>query len=650
MIMGKIEVISIFAIFLAVLLSFSMLKLVSAEQPSGHACYDESGFNVYIKALPGCNNIDCSICETRTGSPCTGTPAPTYYDCGYSQWDCNRLDTNNIDPDTDYQCKTSGEYVEVYMGKSSMTTLVPVENIKGYYVTYPDACIQGARFFERWDTDFKKCVEIVDGEEIYHGFLIGTECSSDTDIVSVSSTEFGQTAVKTQRCSGWCPPPHVFTCSPPGIPVTILGCQEDGEACYKGWNDVNKNGASEETAGYCDDGECKNLNFWIESVAPIQVLEGFDWIENKPGMIRVKANFDNKFKPVEEFPDEKEDVKIKLILWKLDENGPYFPITWTKIWEKPPKTEDIKRVYSDEDIKKGKNTINFFDIKISEPGSYRFEAIIDPDNNTIESKEIDNTKSSMLFRVREVDMPWSTSDKLRIVYVPIAIGRWKVEVNPEEYRKTVLKSQEFIRATYPLDPEKIGMYDAPVQVPSNLMSDPPSDPVMREIYFNAMLWRLSWWAWGEWLLTGETTRFVGVVPAGTLEGSGQSTQDWYHKIIFLGAGGVLIESGTESVAAHEIGHTFGLGEPEEYNSNPRFGNVVQQDGWWVIKGAEGARINLDKDRSANDLDEHLYDIINGLRMELDDRYPRYFCFMGDSLGVWVDREDYQKLIDKFIGE
>ena len=148
---GRVEVISIFAIFLAVLLSFSMLDLVSASL-SYSSCGDGQGVWVYLNPdISGCD-VDCSTCGEKTTIPCSGSPVRSYNECSTSSWNCGKLKVGTN------SCVGASEdkFLDLPAGSSS-TFLTPLIN-EGYYYTY-GSC-NDATYVSAWDSNFRKCVEI----------------------------------------------------------------------------------------------------------------------------------------------------------------------------------------------------------------------------------------------------------------------------------------------------------------------------------------------------------------------------------------------------------------------------------------------------------------------------------------------------------
>lgn len=653
-------------IFIILLIIFILPYLVSSSQPSYTSCNNSQGIIVYPNANisgDGCNNINCM--DESEGGTCSIDSWYCYgqwYNytmCDFSAWGCGILtpgDSLCIEP-------SGTRYIE--LPKSPNGNIFTFLTNKGYFYDYNVANCEYDYYRSRWDVNFRKCVEIVnDGtaKAVYHGFLIGDECSEDDETVSISY-ETNKWAEKKYCGTGSCeyPPVGKFTfCNSnnDGQPITVSGCPVKGATCYKGWNDANENGDSEETKGYCDKGECKNLNFWIDYVTPIQVLEGFDWVKNKPGMVRAKAGFSDALNP-----DKKEEnVKVKLYLWKEE----------TGVWVKKEEWQESGTILKNatlRQIKKGEDSINLFDMTISEPGTYKFEAIIDPSESVLESNEGDNTKNSSEFNIRtQIDDDF----KVQIILVYSVEGPDVYGIGSEiKAVGLARRSFEFMVRVAPFDPTKTRILPFEklyqlysIHVNSEKLDNKDSSytaslrrKIAKELNKIAKDWDID-------LVFGMIMDERIMWDGSTYARGFRVKSFWrdYNNVI-------LINRNTHSgVAVHEYGHILGLytGGNEEYDQFPNHGKLASP-GWSLDQGIGigqkdpkeefGRRINIWTTIPSGgfsgyvDFPEHLpYDDPVKKNPENYFRPPigRFYNIMGNPEYpyIWVEYDTYSHFLNK----
>lgn len=260
------------------------------------------------------------------------------------------------------------------------------------------------------------------------------------------------------------------------------------------------------------------------------------------------------------------------------------------------------------------NRIEFYPASPATTGDQIITAEIHPEYEFEEPDETNNEKS--------VKITVKETNGLYIVYFPVdgvdpdgpagpepgVPGRGYGELNMSYYSSTVIRSGKFISAVYPVAegnftnlPEYKKYYGWPVTLFIQGMR--------RDV--NLI------WKWAE-LSTGTLAdRSVGVVPNNYFNYHGRGDLDG---VTFPGTPGALVEVDTGTMAAHEIGHTFGLRQTwdvedpnEEYQTNPPKGNAA--NGFWVSRKKE---------------------ISDGI------------CFMGKpGARPWICDEDYIDLFQEF---
>ena len=243
-------------------------------------------------------------------------------------------------------------------------------------------------------------------------------------------------------------------------------------------------------------------------------------------------------------------------------------------------------------------------------GDQDIVVMVDPDNKIQEINEENNQniKGTTL----------KDTNNLHLAYFPV--NRPKTyfgygPINLTEYSNTINRSGKFIGATYPVAEGEF----------TNQKRDDKfyGNPVP---FLGMIDDAINLWLWGE-LLTGTSAdRVVGIVPDDYF--SYHLVGEDNRGVAYAAVPGVLVEVADWTVAAHEIGHTYGLhirwpiGSGEEYRTNPP-GNPA--NGFWVNEYRK---------------------ISNGI------------CFMGysgpkqsfefyDGRPIWVGDNDYIDLFKKF---
>ena len=185
----------------------------------------------------------------------------------------------------------------------------------------------------------------------------------------------------------------------------------------------------------------------------------------------------------------------------------------------------------------------------STPGPGILTVTVDASNSVAETDETDN-------RI-ELRVDVKPTRALSIAYVPVT----RNILGPlYEFETTVDKSNEFIAATYPVAAVNSGRQDATYEADA-LPVIGLHDDILKV---------------GVWGCLAGFEKAIGVVP---------STYFPYHAkkkvngVSFCNFSGGLVEEGYWTVAAHELGHMFGLRcDPEEYESDPP---GILSNGFWV---------------------------------------------------------------------
>ncbi|MEM2507628.1 MAG: CARDB domain-containing protein, partial [Nitrososphaeria archaeon] len=267
-------------------------------------------------------------------------------------------------------------------------------------------------------------------------------------------------------------------------------------------------------------------------------------------------------------------------------------------------------------------------IIIKKPGTCTISVEIDPHNTVAETNETNN-----VFPILNIDV--KDTKRLRILYVPASV---EDETPPSYYdvQKTASKSSDFILATYPIADDEFCF---------DIRPEPYKEKwrINAIITLNRMTYVLSSMA----KISG-FDRAVGILPENWFSDHGLSAygyafgNPWDRKA----RPGVLAENKFWTVAAHEIGHSYGLWFKfdflnrkwiEEYDF---YGLGRLSSGYWVNKRTPIPRENEGK----------------------------AYCFMGSRNGLfekesysinwpegkpdarWIDNDCYDQLLTAFTSE
>ena len=357
------------------------------------------------------------------------------------------------------------------------------------------------------------------------------------------------------------------------------------------------------------------------SMKVIQVLEDMEdyLLAGKPTLVRVSIG---RFKP----RDDSNNIPGKVRL-QINSGADYQQIGEPiAALLNPLLILDENEKFAEK--KKGSNTVNFFlsgDANLNLAQAYGVRAIVETDD-----PEVSVRAESYNFAEK-----WVTTHLpgrlMRVEYIALNHGAWG-HMDPTElsdYYETAEENSSFVEAVYPVSDINYSSVIAGSQVLTSA-----------GIKFQVALWQLHMRA----LVSRRIDKVVGIVPPKYLGGaSGISIRNW---------DGVLIDANpknTEAPAAHELMHSYGYYAPEEeeYVRYKPFGRLAS-DGWWVAKGAEGARINFNRDRhNSSDFvkTEFFY---NGVRSFSAFSGEHYFSFMSwANHPSWARADDYRTLFTRF---
>jgi hypothetical protein len=345
------------------------------------------------------------------------------------------------------------------------------------------------------------------------------------------------------------------------------------------------------------------IDLQIDSVKPVQVLEDEDLVVGKSTAIKavirklgaqplsgisVSANYNGQTTYIF-YVDEPNNSDVYGFL-KQNNNGHMLSFATNEI---------TKTVYLVGD-----------ELTPDELLSYSVEVEVDPLVGFDEVSESNNHKTATAFAI---DMSWGIFSNLELAFFPLDWPSFDAEV----YSTYVTRSSDFLQGVYPVAEERYKMYQ---------WNDVRSTASYKDKY--GKIGHVSLMFWVRWnhlklkLANPTIDRFVAVVPWGWFD------QVYNHPglagITFAFTGLSIAEVrwsedlSTYNIAAHEVGHDYGLwiSGLEEYNlADPGYPAPA---GFWVSR-----------------------------RMPVDIN-PIYFCFMSaredpQDYGFWVDRSDYHKL-------
>ncbi|MBP9502151.1 MAG: hypothetical protein KBF17_08330 [Candidatus Promineofilum sp.] len=349
----------------------------------------------------------------------------------------------------------------------------------------------------------------------------------------------------------------------------------------------------------------------IDSIEPIQVLEGQDLVKNKDTAVKVV---------VRKTGAATSAVNVKV---KIDANGHSFD----RFYVYEPDNLDSRFSLKDDDLtfslKFGPadetKIIYFFSDQLKPTGSsFMATATVDPQNQIAESNETNNVRSMGSSRpVFETE--WNrwriigSDSELRVHYFPVDI------TNFSTYESFVERSANLLRDVFPVANDKFVKTWTKESRTTQINSEP-------ELQAWAMKTNISL------ILANPTAdRFIGILPNGWFKNHVDKQHDgrqFSTTSLVLAEDNLylLFDNDDESVVAHEIGHSFGLYQYcEQYDENcddePDRVGLEASPGLWVS--------------------------------EMVPMFPsssrKIFSFMGGLLNgkeYWALADDYQYLLNK----
>lgn len=329
----------------------------------------------------------------------------------------------------------------------------------------------------------------------------------------------------------------------------------------------------------------------IKEIIIVQTIEGGKLVAGKDTAVRVIVD---PGIPEDLFQEKVEHVNVKLLV----NNVPHFP------------AENDKTVFVDSDLGykgrdlfKCKDSFNFF-IGELEKGEVWIKAIVDYDN-TIQERDESNNEDEM---TRDV----SETQPLRFWFRQLYSHKIGV-VNTKTGGEFEEEAMMFMRSTFPIAPEnmesKLGSAIGDTQIP---FDGDIADSIELAVWFKS---GLTWYnIWND----PNYDYCVVILPKDYLGSSidGVSLRGFRNVPI--------VDEDSPYSMAHEIGHNYGLGIPEEYD---------------IYYGGAGKLL----------LDMTLYDpFLKEKGLTLSNQNFRNYCFMGASSLAWVEPSCYNTLFDAFV--
>lgn len=407
-----------------------------------------------------------------------------------------------------------------------------------------------------------------------------------------------------------------------------------------------------------DNVKIPELDLTIKSIKPINVIQDTKLIRNKPLMVRVFPQINSDL--IDEID---QDITIEL---EYEENT-YQKQGRIKTF---PDIARLKRepfkTYTDHErgidllrqLKLAENSINFFNLNPPETFSHilpikaKIISQIKENDTTNNEKQIAQQIRAQLEKIKS---------EITVIYPYYQEGNSHVPFTDEDYIEdsiqTGRQNYEFIKKTYPFDPElvKINKINAKV-----INLKPPStegrpynlsyvDDIQNKIYRElqkkadknkidiiiAVLPRE--------LMLFESDEGIGHV-------SGLAAPDHFKNILLIS------ENVNINVAAHELGHLNGLClDEEEYDEFPGLGKLAS-NGWQLNQEtgqSEGQKINIWTE--PNNDEEYTTQIVDipetggdvQTRIRLSAGRPKYFNIMGSANHAWINKETYEYLIEMY---
>ncbi len=364
----------------------------------------------------------------------------------------------------------------------------------------------------------------------------------------------------------------------------------------------------------------------VESVAPVQVLDNHELVKYKATAVKAVIRKNGK--------GTVESVPVTLT---------YGDATYTRFYVADKKNlDETTHALKDDNTayplnftdaeKDETKTIYFFSDGLAPQGdTFQAAVTVDPKDEILELDEDNNTKSSEKVNVYDTQWPSNSPFPNLEIYYIRTDGLSRPDLNA-----FYGVSNDFIKGVYPIAERRFlpGRAAMTLDTTNARGDDGKLDwlELTEWVKANLSLLRL---AYTENLPYPDETRFVATVPSGwfkatTIDTAGSAPMNLSGFVFTTMPELVVVEAtlptrpNGSNIAAHEIGHSFGLAVPcEEYSKNcdstlDRVGNYANT-GLWVDK-----RILME-----NTKDRAIY------------------CFMGATydLDYWVDSADYSQLFN-----
>ncbi|MBI2047267.1 hypothetical protein HYT26_03860, partial [Candidatus Pacearchaeota archaeon] len=386
----------------------------------------------------------------------------------------------------------------------------------------------------------------------------------------------------------------------------------------EGINGADKGSASFTNTASIVDKTCLQYDLKIDGIKPIQVIENTPLVSNKKMIVRVDVNLDSS--DVEEL----ENVNVQ-----LDYNGNTYSLT------KPVRKKSSYNLLEDpdrEDIKLCNDAFIFKDLPLLPKGEYKINAIVDPNDEFLETNEENNNFEGQNKKQLKINL--KSTNNLNLLFIPISVH------GTTDSGGDIPSEIDFTRATYPVSDNGIedNYYNGAIQYNDKI---PISYFKRLELFKKINKAGMLYFASLNAPFDASYTRFIGYVPlTAFVPGEGASVvleaagyQDIFSSTAIL----ATISPGT---IAHELGHSFGL-----YNWQEEYEQPFSPPNGKIIKNLNIYR----SDRLASGFDRCEYTLSH---IEQSASHNEKIAFMGTGQAgynpIWADGADYTHLYNRFI--
>ena len=289
-------------------------------------------------------------------------------------------------------------------------------------------------------------------------------------------------------------------------------------------------------------------------------------------------------------------------------------------------SEEVRKV----SVLRVNKTIDFYPYPsdyIYPPGDLTVIAEVDSGKDITESNEGNNQSTPKTITIKE-------TNGLHLVYFPVdglkrpgILGDYG-PLDMNKYSRTVTNSGEFIEATYPIAGARFTNDEQDMKFYGSSM---PFIGMLSDL--------LELWAMAERLSYTSVDRAVGIIPEDYFD---------YHQVRAFGCAvpgipAALADMNYWTLAAHEIGHTYGLwqgwpwGDGEEYKQ-PGVTNAKDASGFWVDNPTD---VNTPRERSDGAC------LMGNCHKLASFDSGKYFPDTEDNMPMWICNEDYVDLFQEF---